>query len=301
MLIKKIMQEIQVPPGRKIKLKNFPTDLLKHGGMKRMNKPELKEKSQKILEDDLRLLAQAQDLLYASDTYSVLMILQAMDGAGKDSTIKHVMSGINPQGCQVFSFKQPSAEELDHNFLWRSMKALPERGRIGIFNRSYYEEVLVVRVHPEWLVAQKLPAGKRNNSFWEQRFDDINSFEHHLVRNGIIILKFFLHVSKEEQKMRFLDRLDDPQKNWKFSAADVAERSHWDKYMEAYEEMLQATSTRWAPWYVVPADRKWITRALVAEILVSAISGLKLHYPQLSRQQKQNLIKARKLLTHEKE
>jgi PPK2 family polyphosphate:nucleotide phosphotransferase len=300
MFSKKIIEAVRISPGEKVRLKDFPTDFVNHGEMRRKNKTALKEKLKELLEQDLLELAKAQDLLYASDTYSVLMILQAMDGAGKDSTVKHVMSGVNPQGCQVFSFKQPSAEELDHNFLWRCMKALPERGRIGIFNRSYYEEVLVVRIHPEWLIAQKLPDGDARKSFWENRFNDINAFERHLVRNGIIILKFFLHVSKREQKKRFLERLDDPKKNWKFSAADVAERVLWSKYMAAYEEMLNETSTSWAPWYVIPADHKWITRALVADILVSKITDLKLQYPQLSRKQKRELIKSRESLLKEK-
>ncbi len=300
MFSKKIIQAVQISPAEKIKLKDFPTDFVNHAEMRPKNKAALKEKLKEVLEKDLLALAEAQDLLYASDNYSVLVILQAMDGAGKDSTIKHVMSGLNPQGCQVFSFKQPSAEELDHNFLWRCMKALPERGRVGIFNRSYYEEVLVVRVHPEWLVAQKLPSGENRRSFWQNRFNDINAFERHLVRNGIIVLKFFLHVSKKEQKKRFLERLENPEKNWKFSAADVAERGLWSKYMSAYEEMLNETSSSWAPWYVIPADHKWITRALVADILVSTIADLKLHYPQLSKKQKQELIKARESLLKEK-
>jgi PPK2 family polyphosphate:nucleotide phosphotransferase len=211
MFSKKIIQAVQISPAEKIKLKDFPADFVNHAEMRLKNKAALKEKLKEVLERDLLALAEAQHLLYASDNYSVLVILQAMDGAGKDSTIKHVMSGLNPQGCQVFSFKQPSAEELDHNFLWRCMKALPERGRIGIFNRSYYEEVLVVRVHPEWLVAQKLPSGKNRRSFWQNRFNDINAFERHLVRNGIIVLKFFLHVSKKEQKNRFLERLENPE------------------------------------------------------------------------------------------
>jgi len=299
MFSKKVIQTVQVPPLKKIKLAKYPTDLVNSREMRELSKTELKEKSKKVLEQDLLELTRAQDLLYASDTYAILMVFQAMDAAGKDSTIKHVMSGINPQGCQVFSFKQPSAEELDHNFLWRSMKALPERGRIGIFNRSYYEEVLVVRVHPEWLVSQKLPAGKRDKSFWEKRYEDINTFEQHLVRNGIIVLKFFLYVSRKEQKKRFLERLEDPEKNWKFSAADVAERAHWNSYMKAYEEMLGATSTDWAPWFIIPADHKWITRMLVADILVSTITDLKLHYPQLTKQQKQDLLQAKKLLLKE--
>jgi len=299
MFSKKVIKTLIVPPAKKIKLKSFSTDFVTGQEMRKLDKPALQEKYKQILQQDLQELTKAQDLLYASDTYAVLMILQAMDAAGKDSTIKHVMSGVNPQGCQVFSFKQPSAEELDHNFLWRTMKALPERGRIGIFNRSYYEEVLVVRVHPEWLVAQKLPAKKRKDSFWQDRFDDINTFERHLVRNGIIVVKFFLHVSKKEQKKRFMERLDDKTKNWKFSAADVGERKYWDDYMAAYEEMLCATSTPWAPWYVIPADHKWISRALVADVLAATISKLNQHYPILTKQQKEDLRQAKKLLLAE--
>jgi PPK2 family polyphosphate:nucleotide phosphotransferase len=300
MFSKKEIKKLIVPPGKKVvHLKSYSTDFVRRQDRQKAGRTVLQKKYEKILQQDLQELARAQDLLYAGDTYAVLMILQAMDAAGKDSTIKHVMSGVNPQGCQVFSFKQPSAEELDHNFLWRSMKALPERGRIGIFNRSYYEEVLVVRVHPQWLIAQKLPAGKRNDAFWQERFEDINTFEHHLVRNGIHVLKFFLHVSKKEQKKRFLQRLDDREKNWKFSATDVAERLHWDEYMDAYESMLARTSTRWAPWYVIPADHKWITRALVADILTATIDSLKLHYPEVTRQQKRDLLQARKALLTE--
>src|SRR4051794_14355295 len=228
--------------------------------MEELGKDALKERARQVLDQNLEDLAEAQELLYADDRYSVLIVLQAMDAAGKDGTIKHVMSGVNPQGCQVFSFKKPSAEELDHNFLWRYMRCLPERGRIGIFNRSYYEDVLVVKVHPELLDGQKLPPGKRGKSFWEARYEDINAFERHLVRNGTVILKFFLHVSKKEQKRRFLERLERPEKQWKFTAADLAERGYWSKYMEAYEDALSATSTRWAPWYIIPADHKWATR-----------------------------------------
>jgi PPK2 family polyphosphate:nucleotide phosphotransferase len=219
-----------------------------------------------------------------------------MDAAGKDGTIKHVMSGVNPQGCQVFSFKQPSAEDLDHNFLWRYMRSLPERGRIGIFNRSYYEDVLVVRVHPELLDRAKLPPGKRDGDFWDERYDDINRFERHLTRNGTLILKFFLHVSKEEQKRRFLERLDDPAKHWKFSAADLAERGFWSAYMKAYEKALSATSTPWAPWYVIPADHKWVTRAVVADIVANRIQSLELRVPKLDKEQKRKLAEARRLL-----
>jgi len=229
----------------------------------------------------------------------VLVCLQAMDAAGKDGTIKHVMSGMNPQGVQVFAFKSPSAEELDHNFLWRYMKALPERGRIGIFNRSYYEDVLVVRVHPELLERQKLPPGKRGQGFWRDRFEDINSFERHLVRNGTIVLKFFLNVSKGEQKKRFLERLENPEKNWKFSSADLAERAHWNDYNEAFEDAIGATSTEWAPWYVVPADSKWITRAVVADILTSTIQELGLKPPSVSKEKKRELAAARTQLLEE--
>jgi PPK2 family polyphosphate:nucleotide phosphotransferase len=227
------------------------------------------------------------------------MILQAIDAAGKDGTIKHVMSGINPQGCQVFSFKKPSAEELNHNFLWRYMKALPERGRIGIFNRSYFEDVLVVKVHPEILELGKLPPGKRGKSFWHDRYEDINAFERHLVRNGTIVLKFFLNVSQKEQKKRLLERLDNPAKNWKFSAADLAERAYWDQYMEAYESAINATSTEWAPWHIIPADHKWGTRTLVAGILAHAIRRLDLKFPEVSDEQKQALLVARKKLEQE--
>jgi PPK2 family polyphosphate:nucleotide phosphotransferase len=222
-----------------------------------------------------------------------------MDAAGKDGTIKHVMSGLNPQGCQVYSFKQPSPEELDHTFLWRCQKRVPERGRIGIFNRSYYEDVLVVKVHPELLEKQKLPPGKRGKSFWQGRYDDINAFEQHLVRSGTIVLKFFLHVSKDEQKRRFLERLDNPEKNWKFSIADLAERGYWDDYMDAYEEALEATSTKCAPWYVVPADHKWVTRAVVADIVTTSLLNLGLEYPTVNDEQRQRLAEARVKLESE--
>jgi PPK2 family polyphosphate:nucleotide phosphotransferase len=253
------------------------------------------------LENDLKELAKAQELLYADDRYGVLVILQAMDAGGKDGTIKHVMSGVNPQGCQVFSFKTPSAEELNHNFLWRYARCLPERGRIGIFNRSYYEDVLIVKVHPEMLEERKLPPGKRGKSFWQGRYEDINGFEHHLTRNGFVILKFFLNISKQEQKRRFLERLERPEKHWKFSAADLAERAFWDSYMEAYEDALSATSTEWAPWYIVPADNKWGTRAIVADILTTRIKSLDLHYPEMSEEQRKALAEARQKLADEDE
>ena len=222
-----------------------------------------------------------------------------MDAAGKDGTIKHVMSGVNPQGCQVFSFKKPSAEDLDHNFLWRYMRCLPERGRIGIFNRSYYEDVLVVKVHPELLVAQRLPDGAPGKKLWRRRYEDINAFERHLARNGTVILKFFLNVSKDEQKRRFLDRLDRPDKNWKFSAADLAERAHWGDYMRAYSDCLSATSTKSAPWYVVPADHKWVARAVVADVITTTIRSLDLKYPEVTDEQREGLTEARRRLLAE--
>src|SRR5262245_50820783 len=231
------------------------------------------------MDADLRKLRSLQSLLYAHDRYSVLLIFQALDAAGKDGTIKHVMSGVNPQGVQVFSFKHPSAEELDHDFLWRSARALPERGRIGIFNRSYYEEVLVVKVHPELVAAQNIPDAVIDKSFWKHRYESINNFEEHLVRNGTLIIKFFLNVSKDVQRKRFLERLEDPKKHWKFSASDLAEREFWKEYREAYEAMLEETSTKHAPWYVIPADHKWVTRSSVANIIVREIDSLKLKYP----------------------
>ncbi|TMA31725.1 MAG: polyphosphate kinase 2 family protein [Deltaproteobacteria bacterium] len=294
-----IEQLLRVPPGKKIRLRDYDPGWAQTKELKQLGKDAAKARAQEILQENLAALAEAQGLLYANDVYSVLVCFQAMDAAGKDGTIKHVMSGVNPQGVQVFSFKTPSAEELDHNFLWRYMKALPERGRIGIFNRSYYEDVLVVRVHPDLLERQKLPPGKRGASFWNDRYEDINAFERHLVRNGTIVLKFFLNVSRKEQKKRFLERLDNPEKNWKFSAADIAERAHWDDYMEAYEDALRATSTEWAPWYVIPADNKWGARAVVADILTAAIRDLGLTPPKVSPEQRRALAAARKKLLAE--
>jgi PPK2 family polyphosphate:nucleotide phosphotransferase len=245
-------------------------------------------------------LATGQDKLYAQDRWSVLLVFQAMDAAGKDSTIKHVFSGINPQGCQVYSFKQPSSEELDHDFLWRAVRCLPERGRIGIFNRSYYEEVLVVRVHEAILRAQKLPPKLVTRHIWDERLEDIAAFERYLARNGTLILKFFLHVSPEEQKRRFLERLDEPEKHWKFSAADVAERQHWKAYMDAYERAIAATAAPHAPWFVVPADNKWFTRMVVAAAIVEAMEGLGLAYPELSAAEREALAAARDQLTRGK-
>ncbi|MCK6685652.1 MAG: polyphosphate kinase 2 family protein [Thermoanaerobaculia bacterium] len=259
-----------------------------------------KEKAEDLLAEGVKRLTELQDKLYAQDHWALLLIFQAMDAAGKDSTIEHVMSGVNPQGCQVFSFKGPSAEELDHDFLWRTSRCLPERGRIGIFNRSYYEEVLVVRVHPAFLAKQKIPRKLVGKDIWKERFEDINAYERYLTRNGVAIRKFFLHVSKEEQKRRFLARLAEPDKNWKFSAADLGERDHWEAYMEAYEDMIQHTSTRHAPWLVVPADHKWFTRLVVAQAVIEALESLDLAYPVVSEEQKAELLACKKKLEAEK-
>jgi PPK2 family polyphosphate:nucleotide phosphotransferase len=240
-----------------------------------------KDAAQSMLADDVKRLAGLQELLYAEDKWALLIVLQGMDAAGKDSVIAHVMSGVNPQGCEVHSFKRPSPEELDHNFLWRSARCLPARGRIGIFNRSYYEEVLVVRLHPHLLRTQKIPESLISKSIWLERFEDICAFERHLGRNGVRVLKFFLHVSKEEQRRRFLDRLDEPAKRWKFSMDDVNERKRWADYQAAYEEMIRATSTDTAPWYVVPADHKWFTRLVVASVVIETLEGLDLHFPKV--------------------
>ena len=258
-----------------------------------LSKGERKELADQMLKDNVKELAEAQDMLYADDRYSVLLVFQAMDAAGKDSTIKHVMSGVNPQGCSVTSFKKPSDEELDHDFLWRCNKALPPRGNIGIFNRSYYEEVLVTKVHPQILDYQRLPVTARGKAFWQARYDDINAFERHLVRNGTVVLKFFLNVSKEEQKARFLARLDTPEKNWKFSAADLKERAYWDDYQQAYQDAIAATATPWAPWWVIPADRKWAMRTAVSDIVTTTIKGLDLRYPQISDADREALAAAR--------
>jgi PPK2 family polyphosphate:nucleotide phosphotransferase len=258
-----------------------------------------KDDAVKKLKTGILQLAKYQDILYAQNTYSLLIIFQAMDAAGKDSTIKHVMSGVNPQGCQVFSFKSPSEEELDHDYLWRSMKSLPERGRIGIFNRSYYEELLIVRVHPEILKKQQLPNFPQDNHIWKQRFEEINNFEKYLFNNGVIVLKFFLNVSKSVQKRRFLERIESPDKNWKLSVSDVRERAFWDDYMDAYEQVFNHTSTEFAPWYIVPADRKWFTRLVVADIICQKLQELNLQYPQMSEEHKQQLLAAKKTLEAE--
>ncbi len=257
------------------------------------------DRARALLEQGIELLAELQNMLYAQDRWSLLLIFQAMDAAGKDGTIEHVMSGVNPQGVQVFSFKAPSPEELDHDFLWRCMRNLPERGRIGIFNRSYYEEVLVARVHPEILEGQKLPPELLGKRIWQERFEDIRNFERYLTRNGVVIRKFFLHVSKAEQKRRFLSRLGEPAKNWKFSASDVAERRHWKAYQRAYEDAIRETATPHAPWYVVPADHKWFTRLVVAAAIGEALLRLDLHYPKLSGAQQKALASARRELMRE--
>jgi PPK2 family polyphosphate:nucleotide phosphotransferase len=300
MLRKDIIDLFRVPTDRKVRLKDHNPGWKQTEEFEELGKDALKERAKAILDKNLKDLAEAQSLLYADDRYALLIVLQAMDAAGKDGTIKHVMSGLNPQGCQVFSFKKPSSEDLDHNFLWRYMRCLPERGRIGIFNRSYYEDVLVVKVHPE-LIGRQLPREKEKvgKKFWEERYEDINAFERHLVRNGTVILKFFLNVSKGEQKRRFLERLERPEKNWKFSPSDLAERGHWDDYMTAYEDALRVTSTEWAPWYVIPADYKWITRAVVADIVTTAIRGLDLKYPEVTAEQRKLLDEARAKLAKE--
>jgi len=294
---KDVLEKFCVAPGKKFRLKDHDPAW---DGNDDVPKAERKELAEKILSQDVSALAEAQELLYADNSWSLLVIFQALDAAGKDGTIRHVMSGINPQGCQVYSFKQPSDEELDHNFLWRCMKALPERGRIGIFNRSYYEEVLIVKVHPELIAGQHIPgADPTNEKFWEHRYEDINAFEEHLAHNGTAIVKFFLNVSQKEQHERFLERINDPQKHWKFSASDLKESAHWDEYMEAYETCLSATSTEWAPWYVIPADRKWVTRALVAVILTETIKQLDLKWPKVTDEQKREIAAAKKQLERE--
>jgi PPK2 family polyphosphate:nucleotide phosphotransferase len=281
----------RVTNGKKFRLKDVdPGD---SGGLKS------KEAAVELLRTGVNRLAELQDRLYAQDRWALLLVFQAMDAAGKDGTIKHVMSGVNPQGCQVYSFKSPSSEEMDHDYLWRTTKSLPERGRIGVFNRSYYEEVLVVRVHPEFLAGQKVPPALVGKDIWEERFEDINCFERYATRNGIAIRKFFLHVSRKEQKKRFMERLDLPEKNWKFSSADARERAHWDEYMEAYEDAIRHTASDHAPWYVVPANKKWFTRLVVAAAVIDALEDMDLHYPKVDEQQRKELEVARALLEAE--
>jgi PPK2 family polyphosphate:nucleotide phosphotransferase len=293
----KVIDDLMVAPGDPAGLEHRSTSVTKSGWLDTKGTPSPKDLAEEDLAEFKEELAEAQELLYASGSYALLVVLQALDAAGKDGTIKHVMSGVNPQGCEVVAFKRPSAEELNHDFLWRCQKALPERGRIGIFNRSYYEEVLVTRVHPAILEGQHLPPGTAiGKKLWRQRYQDINAFERHLHRNGTRIVKVFLHVSKHEQKSRLLARLDDPDKYWKFSAADVAERAYFNEYRRAYEAMITATSTRWAPWYVVPADHKYAGHALVGGILTHAVEQLDLHLPEVDSKRKAELDTARQTL-----
>jgi PPK2 family polyphosphate:nucleotide phosphotransferase len=288
---RELARPFRISKGKDFRLKDAdPDDTLEY--TKEADKPRAKE----ALAMGVTALAELQDKLYAQDKWAVLLIFQAMDAAGKDGAIKHVMSGVNPQGCQVYSFKSPSAEDLDHDYLWRCMKYLPNRGQIGIFNRSYYEEVLVVRVHPEFLAKQKLPPKLVGKKIWEERFEDIRNFEQYLARNGVVVRKFFLNVSRKEQKRRFLDRIDDPLKNWKFSSNDANERDFWDGYMEAYEEMIQETATKEAPWYVVPADNKWFTRVVVAAAVIDILDSLDLAYPEVDEGKLNELAAAKKKL-----
>lgn len=299
---KEILQRIEkfIDPYRVTKGKGFRLKDVDPGDTRGI-KSDQKAEAREMLARGVEWLAEEQDKLYAQDRWSVLLVFQAMDAAGKDGTIKHVMSGVNPQGCQVYSFKAPSPEELDHDFLWRTTRCLPERGRIGIFNRSYYEEVLVVRVHQEILARQKLPPELVTKRIWDERLEDIAAFERYLARNGTVILKFFLHVSRKEQKKRFLERLDQPEKNWKFSAADAHERTYWGDYMAAYEEAIRATAAKHAPWYVVPADNKWFTRLVVAAAIVEALEKLDLEYPKVDAAKKKELAAARAALMQEKQ
>jgi PPK2 family polyphosphate:nucleotide phosphotransferase len=287
-----IATRFRITHGKKFRLKDVdPADT---------GKLKSPEKAAKLLQHSVELLSEFQEKLYAQERWALLLIFQAMDAAGKDGTIKHVLSGVNPQGCEVTSFKGPSALELDHDFLWRSTKALPERGRIGIFNRSYYEEVLVVRVHPDFLEKQTLPPKLVTKDIWKERFADIRAFESYLGRNGVIVRKFFLHVSKAEQRRRFLERLNEPKKHWKFSAADVKERGHWDEYMVAYEDMIRHTATKHSPWHVVPADNKWFTHLVVASAIIETMESLGLHFPKVGREKLRELAAAKRALAGEK-
>ncbi len=289
--IPKLIKPYEVFRSKGFRLKNFdPGDTQGF---------ELRAEAETYLNKNIQRLSDMQQRLYAQDCWSILLVFQAMDAAGKDSAIRHVMSGVNPQGCQVFSFKQPSAEDLSHDYLWRTSKSLPQRGRIGIFNRSYYEEVLVVRVHSELLNQQRIPRPLVTKNIWVQRFEDINAFERTLTRNGVIIRKFYLNISKQEQRSRFLKRLEEPEKNWKFSEADVREREHWDDYTAAYEDMIAHTATEQAPWYVVPADKKWFTHLVVSSVIVQAMQELRLSYPQIDATRRRELKAARELLLHE--
>lgn len=286
-----IAAPFRITNGEKFKLKDYDPD--DTSGLKD------KEDAQDLLEDSVTMLTHLQEKLYAQDRWGLLLIFQGMDAAGKDGAIKHVMSGVNPQGCDVWSFKSPSAEELDHDYLWRIHKVVPQRGKIGIFNRSHYEEVLVLRVHPELLQAEKLPEKLQSKEIWKQRYEDINAFESYLVRNGILVVKFFLHLSKKEQKKRFLERLEDSKKNWKFSMADIKERGYWKQYQDAYEETIQNTATKAAPWYVVPADNKWFTRVVAAMAIVTTLNDLNLSFPDVEKSKRKELAKIRESLEHE--
>ena len=290
----KLVDAYRVTDGRKFRLKDYDP-----GDTAWLKKSD-KARARQALATGVQALAELQDMLYAQDRWGVLLVFQAMDAAGKDGAIKHVMSGINPQGCHVTSFKAPSSEELDHDYLWRCNRALPERGRIGIFNRSYYEEVLVVKVHPELLEHQKLPPQRVGNNLWKQRYRDIAAHERYLDGNGIVLRKFFLNVSRAEQKKRFLERIDNPDKNWKFSASDVRERGYWDAYMDAYETAIRETATPECPWYVVPADNKWFTRVVVAAVVIDTLASLGLHYPKVGEAQRQALADCREVLLAEK-
>jgi PPK2 family polyphosphate:nucleotide phosphotransferase len=288
---RELAKPFRINKGKDFRLKDVdPNDTLEF--TKEADKPRAKE----ALITNVEALAELQDKLYAQDKWAVLLIFQAMDAAGKDGAIKHVMSGVNPQGCEVYSFKSPSNEDLDHDYLWRCMKCLPNRGHIGIFNRSYYEEVLVVRVHPDFLAKQKLPPKLVGKQIWKDRYEDIGNFEQYLTRNGVVVRKFFLHVSKKEQKRRFLDRINNPSKNWKFSSNDANERDYWDDYMKAYEEMIQGTATRDAPWYVVPADNKWFTRVVVGSAVIETLASLDLAYPKVDEGKLKELAAAKKKL-----
>jgi len=281
----------RITKGKNFRLKDIdPKDTL------HFTKEEHKSRAKEVLATGVLALAELQDKLYAQDRWAVLLIFQAMDAAGKDGAIKHVMSGVNPQGCQVSSFKAPSAEDLDHDYLWRCMKCLPNRGNIGIFNRSYYEEVLVVRVHPDFLKGQKVPPQLMTKHIWDKRYEDIRNFEKYLSHNGVVVRKFFLHVSKKEQERRFLERIDDPLKNWKFSSNDANERDYWDDYMNAYEDMIRNTATSYAPWSVIPADNKWFTRVAVAAAVIDTLAELKLEYPKVGKEKRSDLAVARKKL-----
>jgi PPK2 family polyphosphate:nucleotide phosphotransferase len=291
---RKFSKPFRITDGKNFKLRKF--DPGETQGLKSEDKPRAKE----ALEMGVQVRCELQDMLYAQDNWGALLIFQAMDAAGKDGAIKHVMSGINPQGCKVYSFKAPSSEDLDHDYLWRCMKCLPNRGEIGIFNRSYYEETLVVRVHPEYLAKQKVPPSLITKNIWSERFQDIRSFERYLNRNGIVVVKFFLHLSKNEQKKRFLARADAPEKNWKFSSADMAERGFWDKYQDAYEDMIRNTATKDSPWYVVPADNKWFSRVVVASAVIDALAGLNLSYPHVDKAKLEEIAKAKKELINSK-